>query len=99
MQTSEAHATHAVSPTISLWEFQKCMLNHLKNVLMKFCENFAMAAVCHYLLLIIPTEFIIILNAYGSIWRFLNFAIISIWRLRRTNAKSIVLKMTHSELE
>ena len=61
------------SPIISIYEFQKFKLNYLKNILMQLRESFATAATCHYLLLIVPTEFLITLNAYGSAWHFLNF--------------------------
>ena len=61
------------SPIISLWEFQKFKLKYIENILMKFRENFTTAVKCHYLVLIIPTECLITLNAYGSPWCFLNF--------------------------
>ena len=37
------------SPIKILREFQKFKINYLQNVLMKFRENFATAAACHYL--------------------------------------------------
>ena len=66
-------AARVVFPIICLWELQKFKLIYIENVLMKFRENFATAATWHYLLLLVSTEFIIILNTYGSAWRFLKF--------------------------
>ena len=54
------------SPIISLWKFQTFKLNYLESVLRKFRENFATAAISHYLLLIVPTAFSIALDVYGS---------------------------------
>ena len=54
------------SPIISLREFKKIKLYYLQNISMKFSENFATAAAYHFLLLIVPIEFLMILNVYGS---------------------------------
>ena len=51
---------------ISLLEFQEFKLNYLKKIFMKFRENFATVVAYHYLLLIVQTEFLMILNVYGS---------------------------------
>ena len=67
------YSTCSFFSIISLWEYQKFKLLYLENVLMKFRENFATAAACHHLPLIVSIEFIVILSAYGSAWRFLNF--------------------------
>ena len=48
-------AARAGFPILSLWEFQKFKFKYLENVLMKFGENLATAAACHYLLLIVLT--------------------------------------------
>ena len=47
-------------PVIILWKCQNFKISYLENVLMKFRENFLTAAACHYLLLIVPTDFLII---------------------------------------
>ena len=44
------------SPIKILWKFRKLKLNDLESVLMNFCENFATAATCQYLLLIVFTD-------------------------------------------
>ena len=47
----------AVFPQYNLWEFQKFKLKYFENVLIKSHENFAAAAKCHYLLMIVLTFF------------------------------------------
>ena len=37
---------------------------------MKFCENFETAATCHYLFLIVLTQFLLNLSIYGGAWKF-----------------------------
>ena len=51
---------------IGLRKFEKLELSYLKNVSIELRENFATAGTCRYLLLIIPTKFLITLNACGS---------------------------------
>ena len=54
------------SPIISLGEYKKFKFKYLQNILVKLHENFATATVGRNLVLIVPTEFIINLNVYGS---------------------------------
>ena len=60
-------------PIISLREFQKFKLNYLENGVMKFRENLAIPVICHYLLLIVFTQFLLSLSTYGDVWNFPNF--------------------------
>ena len=60
-------------PIISLREFQKFYLNYLENGIMELRENFTTPVVCHYLLPIVLTQFLLSLNIYGGRWNFLNF--------------------------
>ena len=60
-------------PIISLREFQKFKLNYLENGVMKFRENFATPVICHYLLLMVLTQFLLSLSTYGGAWNFPNF--------------------------
>ena len=60
--------------TLKFWEnFRKFEANYLENGSVKFRETFSTTARCRYLLLIVPTEFLITLNVYGSTWHFLDF--------------------------
>ena len=60
-------------PIISLPEFQKFKLNYLENGLIQFREYFAIAATCHYPLLIARTQILLSLSTYGGAGNFLNF--------------------------
>ena len=60
-------------PIISLREFQKFKLNYLEDGLIEFRENFATPVICHYLPLIVLTQFLLSLSTYGGALNFLNF--------------------------
>ena len=58
---------------IGLWEFQKFKLNYLEDGSIEFREKFTTPVICHYLPLIVLTQFLLPLSTYGGAINFPNF--------------------------